>query len=146
MKERVYLDNCCFNRPFDDPLTPLIRLESDAKLHIQKQVLDKKIDLVWSYILEYENAANPYEDQKRSIAQWKRLAVFDVDESKEVIEKASAITKFGVRNMDALHIACALKAKCRYFLTTDKKLLKKRIEGITLLNPVNYVQEQEEGT
>ncbi len=45
--------------------------------------------------------------------------------------------------MDALHIACAIRARCRYFLTTDKKILKKRVAGITLLNPMNYVQETE---
>lgn len=145
MKTRVYLDNCCFNRPFDDPLTLIIRLEADAKLHIQKQIQDGIVEFAWSYVLEYENAANPYEDQKRSIAQWKRLAIVDVDESKDVIERAIAITKYGIRNMDALHIACAITAKCRYFLTTDKKVLRKRIEGITLLNPLNYIQEVEGG-
>jgi predicted nucleic acid-binding protein len=143
MKTRVYLDNCCFNRPFDDPATPLILLESDAKLHIQKQIVDKKIELAWSYVLEHENAANPYEDQRRSIAQWQRLAVIDVDEDEEVIGWAVAIMKLGIRNMDALHIACAIRAKCRYFLTVDKKILKKQIKGITLLNPMSYVQEAE---
>lgn len=88
-------------------------------------------------------SSNPYEDQKRSIAQWKRLAVIDIYESKDVIERAVAIAKNGIRNKDALHIACAIKARCRYFLTTDKKMLKKRVEGITLLNPLNYVQEAE---
>ena len=32
---RVYLDNCCFARPFDDQLSVVIRLETDAKLHVQ---------------------------------------------------------------------------------------------------------------
>lgn len=145
MAKRIYLDNCCFNRPFDDPLTPLTRLEADAKLHIQKQILNGEIELAWSYILEYENTVNPYEDQKRSIARWKHLAVIDVDESREVIDRASAVARQGIRNMDALHIACAITAKCRYFLTTDKKILKKRVEGIALLNPLNYVQEAEAG-
>ena len=32
---RVYLDNCCFNRPFDDQSQLRIRLETEAKLDIQ---------------------------------------------------------------------------------------------------------------
>ncbi len=28
---KVYLDNCCFNRPFDDQSQLKIRLESEAK-------------------------------------------------------------------------------------------------------------------
>jgi hypothetical protein len=29
---RVYLDNCCFNRPFDDQRQTRVRLEAEVKL------------------------------------------------------------------------------------------------------------------
>jgi len=61
---RIYLDNCCFNRPFDDQRQVRIRLESEAKLYIQEFILLGKVDLVWSYILDYENAANPFKERK----------------------------------------------------------------------------------
>jgi hypothetical protein len=32
---RIYLDNCCFNRPYDDQESKVIRLESEAKMMIQ---------------------------------------------------------------------------------------------------------------
>ncbi len=32
-KMRVYLDNCCYNRPFDEQTQPVVRLETDA-LHL----------------------------------------------------------------------------------------------------------------
>ena len=32
---RVYLDNCCYNRPFDDQSQLKVRLETEAKLAIQ---------------------------------------------------------------------------------------------------------------
>lgn len=32
---RVYLDNCCYNRPFDEQSQAAIKLESEAKLLIQ---------------------------------------------------------------------------------------------------------------
>ncbi|MFO7884916.1 MAG: hypothetical protein R6U68_08850 [Desulfobacteraceae bacterium] len=32
---KIYLDNCCFNRPFDDQTSLRIRLETEAKLDIQ---------------------------------------------------------------------------------------------------------------
>jgi hypothetical protein len=35
---KIYLDNCCFNRPFDDQSHPRIRLEAEAKLRIQEKV------------------------------------------------------------------------------------------------------------
>lgn len=33
-KMRVYMDNCCFNRPFDDQTQTRVRLETEAKLEI----------------------------------------------------------------------------------------------------------------
>ena len=31
----IYLDNCCYNRPYDDQSYMRINLETQAKLHIQ---------------------------------------------------------------------------------------------------------------
>ena len=31
---RVYLDNCCYNRPFDDQTQVKVRMETEAKLLI----------------------------------------------------------------------------------------------------------------
>ena len=33
---RVYLDNCCYNRPFDDQSQLKVRLETEAKLFVQQ--------------------------------------------------------------------------------------------------------------
>jgi hypothetical protein len=40
---RVYLDNCCFNRPFDDQRHLRIRLEAEAKLSIQEAIRDENV-------------------------------------------------------------------------------------------------------
>lgn len=58
MASRIYLDNCCFNRPFDDQTQVKILLESQAKLYIQQLVLNGDVELVWSYVLKYENSRN----------------------------------------------------------------------------------------
>ncbi len=47
---RVYLDNCTFNRPFDDQTQIRISLETEAKLYIQERIRDRTLELVWSYI------------------------------------------------------------------------------------------------
>lgn len=48
----VYLDNCCYNRPFDDQNNLQIKLETEAKLYIQKLIEELKIDLAWSSMLD----------------------------------------------------------------------------------------------
>ena len=55
----IYLDNCCFNRPFDNQKQIRIRIETEAKLFIQEEILPGKFLLAWTYILDYENASKP---------------------------------------------------------------------------------------
>ena len=47
---RVYLDNCCFNRPFDDQRQVRIRLEAEAKLYIQEQIRGSTLELAGSLV------------------------------------------------------------------------------------------------
>ena len=142
---KIYLDNCCFNRPFDDQTQLTIFLESQARLFIQQKVLYKKYSLVWSYILEYENEKNPFEFRRDTIIQWKDIAKETVYESEDVITLAEELFKKGIKAKDALHISCAIYSNCEYFITTDKKLLNKNnnIEGIKILNPIEFVNEME---
>ena len=53
--KRIYLDNCCYNRPYDDQTQVRISLESQAKLEIQRMIKEQQISLVTSYMNRYEN-------------------------------------------------------------------------------------------
>ena len=137
---RVYLDNCCFNRPFDDQVSVVIRLETDAKLHVQELIRSGALELCWSFVLDYENAANPFEDVRNRIGEWKGLAVADCALSDEIAEAAARFMKLGLRQMDASHVACAIYLKADCFLTTDKKILNKPITGISVMNPIDFIR------
>jgi predicted nucleic acid-binding protein len=123
----------------------VIRLETDAKLYIQQLVRDQKIELAWSFILDYENAANPNNEVKEKIAEWKTFAVVDIDYSEGIASDAFKLMRLGLRQKDASHIACALASQCDCFLTTDKKILNKDVTGIELLNPIDYVRRYSDG-
>ena len=69
---KVYLENCCFNRPYDDQTQIRISLETQAKLYIQDLVRMGKVKLVTSYILWYENSQNPYETKRKAISEFMR--------------------------------------------------------------------------
>ena len=122
---RGYLDNCTFNRPFDDQTQIRIMLETEAKLYIQKRIRDGSLELVWSYILDYENLANPFEERRNIIQNWKAHAFIDVEADLEILTKANVLRENGLRNKDALHLACSVAAKCDYFVTTDDEILRK---------------------
>jgi len=140
---KIYLDNCCFNRPFDDQSQIRIRIESEAKLKIQEEVRSGKFHLVWSYMLDYENNKNPFVERKAQINLWKKYAKEDIEENIEVIDFANFINQFGIQKIDSLHIACAIFAKCDYFLTTDDKILGKsdKIKNINLNDPIGFIKE-----
>jgi predicted nucleic acid-binding protein len=140
---RIYLDVCCFNRPFDDQSILRIRLESEAKLKIQNDVVEAKFELIWSYILEAENLANPFEERMNAISDWRKHAVAEIKENTKVLNKAKKLKGIGLRSKDALHISCAIYAKCKYFLTTDDKILNKNdmIKEITIIDPIGFIKE-----
>src|SRR4029077_20965923 len=106
---RIYLDNCCFNRPFDSQAQMRIQLETEAKLHIQGRVVSGEIELAWSYILDYESAANPFEERRAAIGAWRARSAVDVIESPLLLENAKVLVALGIQSKDALHVACAVE-------------------------------------
>jgi predicted nucleic acid-binding protein len=146
MKYLIYLDNCCFNRPYDDHDNIMVFLEAEAKIHIQRLVLTGKLELVWSYILEFENFANPDKEISSVIHRWKKLASICISETENVINISNKIHSYGLGIKDSIHIASALEAKAEFFLTTDKQILKKAdlLLPLKILNPINFIQMLEE--
>lgn len=69
-KVLVFLDNCCYNRPYDDQSQIRINLETQAKLYIQRLIIDGKINLVYSYISRYENSQNPFKIRRDTISDF----------------------------------------------------------------------------
>ena len=136
---RVYLDNCCFNRPYDEQVMLKIRLETQAKLDIQKLISDGKIELVWSFVLSYENAMNPFVEKRIRIAEWRKIASVDCGLTDEISKKSAELMKLGLRVNDSFHVACAIFTNADYFITTDKGILNKGIGEIKVINPVDFV-------
>jgi len=143
LKRRIYLDNCCFNRPYDDQSYLPTHLEAQAKLYVQKEILHGKYELVWSYVMDFENSVNPYNERKTAISNWRNVAIIDIDVSDEIVEHGSIIMQKGIKKKDALHLACAIKAECDYFLTTDGKLLNKTITEIAIISPLDFIRRLE---
>jgi len=140
---KIYLDNCCFNRPFDDQSQLRILLESEAKLRIQENIRSGTFELVWSYILDYENSQNPFRERREQIIKWRTYSENDIEESEDVLNIASMIMKHGIKKLDSLHLACAIKANTDYFLTTDDGVIKKakHIKNIQIVDPIGFIKE-----
>lgn len=146
MKVRIYLDNCSYNRPYDDQSQMRIYLETQAKLHIQDMIRKGDLELVTSYVLDYENDRNRSLQKKMAIERFIReySSVYVSDRNKNEIRKyADVIMKTGVKEKDAYHVACAIIAQCKYFITTDDRLLKYYSEDIYLVTPGEFIRRME---
>ena len=104
---RVYLDNCCYNRPFDEQAQLKVRLETVTKLAVQLLMATRVVEYVWPKALDYEISFNPFPKRKVSILWWKDGAAEYVETTEEIIRRGEEIERFGVKPKDALHIAIA---------------------------------------
>ena len=144
---RVYLDMCCYNRPYDDQSQIKVSLETQAKLHIQDQIQKEQLELVASYMLRYECGQNPYEMRRRAIMQFvdtHTAAYVGLERKGEIESMAAEIMNTGVKFKDACHVASAIYAKCKYFISTDKRLLKYQTDRIRLVTPIEFIAETED--
>ena len=143
---KVYLDMCCYNRPYDDQSQIKVSLETQAKLHIQALIRDRKLELAASYMLRYECSQNPFEMRRKAILDYvdgNALHYVDTDRLSDVEEKAAEMISAGIKYKDACHVASAILAGCDYFISTDIRLLKHKRSEIKMVNPVEFIAETE---
>ena len=137
---RVYLDNCCYNRPFDEQAQLRVVLETLAKLNIQQQMRDGILEYVWSSVLDFEISKSRFLDRSLQIMPWAKGAVINVQIDDSIRFRAKEFENNGLKAMDALHVACAEAAECDWFFTTDRGILKKarNLTSMRVANPVEF--------
>jgi predicted nucleic acid-binding protein len=124
MSNRVYLDLCCFKRPFDDQRDARVREEAAAVAALISRAESGRYALVRSPAHLVENDANPREDRRVAAALWLERAAVTVEQTPEIEARAVALSAAGYPPLDALHVAFAEAAGARWFVTCDDRLLK----------------------
>lgn len=143
---KIYLDNCCFNRPYDDQELETIAMEAQAKIQIQKMIKNKEIFMTWSFILDYENSANPSKVKRQEIQNWEKIASSVIAPNNDIFTLSEQYKELGLKQKDSLHIACAIYEGCDVFITVDKGILKKAVlfDKLKILNPIEFLYFIEE--
>ena len=122
-------------------------LEAEAVLGILALCDAGQVELISSEALIYEIEQNPLpvrqEHAYAVLAKAKGIATMTGD----VKSRAAQFLDFGIKPLDALHLALAEASKVDYFCTCDDLLLRvsKRITGlqVKVLSPLDLVQEIE---
>lgn len=143
---RIYLDNCCYNRPFDDQTQERIHLESEAILAILRRGQAGMYQIIGSAILELEM------NRMHDVAKMQRVKdLYKVEDvhvayTEEIRERSREIMKqSNIRAFDSLHIAAAEAAEADVMLTTDDGLEKMaaRLElKVKVMNPLKFAWEE----
>jgi len=140
---KIYLDMCVYNRPFDDQSYPRIMLETQTFVILLEMVYKNRFDFVNSFALEYENSKNPNIENLLKISDFLGHSVEYIAYDETIATRAVQLENRGLMGMDAMHIACAEKAKADFFVTCDDKLIKKldRINDIKIVcrNLIDFV-------
>lgn len=143
---RIYLDNCCLQRPCDDQSQPRIRVETEAVIAILAAAEAGDLSLVASEALEYEigRTTDPHRRDEALAAlrlATERLALNDKTEA-----LAASFEATGMPPMDALHLAVASLAQVDYLVTCDDRFLKKsrNLAGLAckVISPLTFVLEK----
>lgn len=117
---RIYMDNCCYNRPYDDQS---------------------------SFALTYENGKNRFAHKREAISEFMEanaLYYVGMEHDKQVAEIAESIRLTGAKDMDAFHVACAIFSESDFFITTDDRVLKFQSEKVEIVTPVEFIRRMEE--
>jgi predicted nucleic acid-binding protein len=142
---RIYFDNCCFNRPYDEQSQVRVIMESEAVLSIIDSCA--KVD-GWGFyssdVLDDEIDQNLDMIRKLQVLNLYCSAVEHIDINDEIIQRAGCFAQQGIKPYDALHLASAEYAGADALLTTDKKFINQaRILEVTprVANPLEWLLE-----
>lgn len=142
---KLYLDNCCYNRPFDDLKQEKINLEASAVENILKKHIDGELQIYKSRAIDYEISRISSKDKKRQVEDlYDGLDLENIPYQYTLDNRVKELENFHIHYMDAYHIAYAESKKINYFLTVDKQLInasKKLNLEIKVINPIEFIME-----
>lgn len=107
---RIYLDNCCLQRPLDDQTHPRIRVETEAVIAILAAIQSGDHQLITSEALEYEIGRIPEDDRRAEVLSVFTLTTERLKISDNIESAALTFEQSGIRAMDAIHLALASNA------------------------------------
>lgn len=141
---RIYLDNCCLNRPFDDLSQDRVYLEAEAVLSIVAHCEKGEWELLGSGVLELELSRLTNMERLEQVRVLYSAARTRIAMTPEAENRAFFFQQQNIKVFDSFHLAVAEAGDADVFLTTDDRLLRavSKIELKTrAANPVSWLME-----
>ena len=143
---RVYFDTCSLMRPFDDQSFPRVRLETLAISDVMDFVQSGQVEWIAGRALYLEVSACPVYVRRTEVMNWLRNVSEWQEYTPAVARLAKRLTKRNIDEWDARHLATAEAARCDWFLSTDRNLVKcaQKIKpklSVRVANPTEFILE-----
>lgn len=142
---RLYLDTCCYNRPFDDLEQEKINLEANAIENIFRKHINKEVEIYKSMVIDFEISKIKFDNKRRQVEDlYDAMELSQITYTPEIKQRALELKQFNIKDMDALHLAFAESTDIDYFITTDRLLInasKRANLKIKVINPIEFIME-----
>ena len=120
---KIYLDACCWSRPFDDQAQYRVRLEAEAVLSIIANSGAGSFMLAASEAIEFELSGITDPDKLKKIRSLYSAASERLLYTKGTRRRALLFQRQGIKLLDSLHLALAEEYRQDALLTTDDGFL-----------------------
>jgi predicted nucleic acid-binding protein len=143
---KLYLDSCCYNRPYDDQRQERVHLEGEAVLAIINKRKQHDTEIIGSAALdiEIEQMGNTEKQEKVKIF-YEQTVDRKVGYNADILKRSKELSKqSNIRTLDRFHLSFAEYAEADILLTTDDKFEKacsKLDLNIKVMNPLSYLLE-----
>ena len=142
--ERIYLDTCCWGRPWDGKGHASIVAEADAVVEIIDWRYVKGYIAIGSPVIDAEILDNPKpKDRGEIMAFYADTIDRYIDFTPDSDIRARGFQAKGLRVNDSHHLALAERAGVGILLTVDKQFLKvaanKNLSRVNVINPLVFI-------
>ena len=142
----IYLDNCCYNRPFDDQMLERIRMESEAILAIIGMSKRNYHKIIGSAALDFEiEQIYDFVKKERVRCFYEQTISEKLSYSDDVLDFAQNLSEHtNIKMLDRLHLSFAVNSWADILLTTDDRFEKAAAKldiKTRVINPFKYLME-----
>jgi len=141
---KVYLDSCCYGRPFDDLTQKTIKYEAEAVKKVVELSESGKLILTSSEFVKYEINQIRLEEKRDKILDFYRCNEYYTSTG-TIGKLAKYYQTFNLKTFDALHLALAELSSVDYLLTTDVDFIRFQAcftHKIKVVNPCEFIKEE----
>ena len=143
---KLYFDNCCYNRPYDDQTQEKIHLEGEAILAIISKCDRNNDEIIGSPVVDLEiDQITDIEKKEKVKSFYDKTISWKIDYTENILKRVQELSgQTNIRTLDRFHLSFAEYSDADVLLTTDIKFEKacsKMDLKIKVINPLKYLME-----